>query len=134
MTNGHRAGKLFESIEWYRSLMEAAFAEGGWNVAVREAQEVVELSLKATLTFLLVDYPRIHDPAPFFVETLERRGIALTEVEVADVLETSDWLAKKRLPAFYEEAEQTEANATRAVEGARRIHELCLRITARPSV
>ncbi len=91
MTNGYRAGKLFESAARYRSLMEKAFAEAWWNVAVREAQEVV------------------------------------------DVLEISDWLAKERLSTFYEEVEQTERGATRAVEGSRRIHELCLRITARPS-
>ena len=97
MTNGHRAAKLFESAARYRSLMEKAFAEAWWNVAVREAHEVVEPSLRAT------------------------------------VLEIFDGLAGKRLPAFYEEVEETEANATRAVEGARRIHALCLRIIARPA-
>ncbi len=125
MTNGDRAKKFLAKAAYYRELMESALVDGQWNTVVRHAQEVVELGLKGCMSFLLVETPRTHDPAAFFVETLARRGVALTEAEASDVREVSKRLADMRAPVFYEEIEETETDAIRAAEGARRIHALC---------
>ncbi len=45
----------------YLGEMDAAIARGSWNIAVRHAQEVVELVMKAVLGYLCIDYPKVHD-------------------------------------------------------------------------
>lgn len=130
MTNGERARKLMDSAREYRGFMETALSHGSWNVAVREAFEVVELSLKGVLNFLLVDHPRVHDVSAFFVRALTARGIALDEREAAEVRRASANLAKQRAPAFYFETDETAESARDPAANARRVHDLCLRIIA----
>ena len=85
MSNGEKARKLLAESRYYRGLMEAALAEERWNSAVRHAQEAVELGLKGVLSYLLVDYPKVHDTGGFFIRTLAARGIAVSEQEAADM-------------------------------------------------
>ncbi len=42
-------------------------------MAVRRAQEGVELALKGALKLLGVDYPKVHDVAPVFSEQVQRK-------------------------------------------------------------
>lgn len=130
MTNGEKARKLMGSAVEYREFMETALARESWNVAVREAFEVIELSLKAVLNHLLVDHPRMHDVGGIFVGALAARGIQLEEREAAEVRQASTNLASKRAPAFYFETDETEADVRKAAENARRIHDLCVRVMA----
>lgn len=130
MSNGEKARKLLAESRYYRGLMEAALAEERWNSAVRHAQEAVELGLKGVLSYLLVDYPKVHDTGGFFIRTLAARGIAVSEQEAADVRTVSADLVKKRAPAFYFDSDEDESSATEAVANARQVHDLCLRIMA----
>ncbi|MDI6890884.1 MAG: HEPN domain-containing protein [Thermodesulfovibrionales bacterium] len=55
---------------------QGALNEKDFNMAVRRAQEVVELTLKGALKVLGVDYPKVHDVAPLFIEQIQqKRGI-----------------------------------------------------------
>ena len=128
MTNGEKARKLMGSAVEYREFMETALGNGSWNVAVREAAEVVELCRKGVLSYLLVDTPKVHDVGAFFVSTLAARGIALSEQEAAAVRSASADLGKQRAPAFYFETDETAENAREASENARFVHDLCLRV------
>ena len=58
----------------YLQDMEASYARKSWNAVVRRAQEVVELSLKGVLSYLGVDFPKVHDPAAVFVATVGGGG------------------------------------------------------------
>ena len=50
MSNGERA--LLAASREHLAEMEGALRRSSWNIAVRRAQEVVELALKAVLTYL----------------------------------------------------------------------------------
>ena len=114
----------------YLQDMEASYARESWNAVVRRAQEVVELSLKGVLSYLGVDFPKVHDPAAVFVATVSARGMALGEKEAADVTAVSARLARKRAPAFYFEHTENASAAEEAAADARRIHGLCTRLVA----
>ncbi len=86
MSNGERGRKLLAASREHLAEMEGALHRHSWNIAVRRAQEVVELALKAVLTYLCIDYPKVHDAADLFVATLAARQMVLSEVEAADVV------------------------------------------------
>lgn len=128
MSNHERGRKIMAAALEYLGETDAAIARNSWNIAVRHAQEVVELAMKAVLGYLCVDYPKVHDTADAFIAALARRQMALTDDEAADVRAVSSRLAEKRAPAFYFEYDE-EAGAARAAAGdARRIYELCARL------
>ena len=114
----------------YLGEMDAAIARGSWNIAVRHAQEVVELVMKAVLGYLCIDYPKVHDTADVFIAALGRRQMGLSDDEAADVRAVSSRLAEKRAPAFYFEYDEDAKVARAAAEDARRIHRLCTRLIA----
>ena len=126
MSNGERGRKLLAAAREHLAEMEGALSRSSWNIAVRRAQEVVELALKAVLTYLCIDYPKVHDAAALFVATLAARQMSLSEAEAADVHAVS----ARRAPAFYFEYDEEPAGARRAAAGARRIQRLCARIAA----
>ncbi len=64
-------------------------------MAVRRAQEVVELALKGALKVLGVDYPRVHDPAPVFSAQVQQK-LGMFDLEVLEKIEDiSLWLSHK---------------------------------------
>ena len=130
MDNGERGRRLMAMATEYLQDMEASYARKSWNAVVRRAQEVVELSLKGVLSYLGVDFPKVHDPAAVFVVTVSARGMALGEEEAADVTAVSARLARKRAPAFYFEHTEDAPAAEEAAADARRIHRLCARLVA----
>lgn len=114
----------------YRGELDAAIDRNSWNIAVRHAQEVVELAMKAVLGYLCVDYPKVHDTADLFIASLARRQMALTADQAADVRAVSSRLAEKRAPAFYFEYDEEAGAARAAARDARRIYDLCARLIA----
>ena len=90
MDNGERGRKLMAMATEYLQDMEASYARKSWNAVVRRAQEVLELSLKGVLSYLGVDFPKVHDPA-----AVSARGMALGEEEEADVTAVSARLARQ---------------------------------------
>lgn len=117
MTNFESGEKLLKEAEEYFEEMVSAYKRGSWNIVIRRAQEVVELSLKGVLKIMGVEYPKVHDPARFFIETLDLRGIEVDEATRLKIEETSADLADKRAPAFYFEKEYNEAEASKAKQG-----------------
>ena len=128
MSNGERGRRLLAAAGEHLTEMEGALSRSSWNIAVRRAQEVVELARKGVLTYLCIDYPKVHDAGGLFVATLAARQMSLSEVEAADVRAVSSRLAEQRAPAFYFEHDEEPAPARKAATDARRIHRLCTRI------
>jgi HEPN domain-containing protein len=84
---------ICESERILRREVQGALSEGDLNLAVRRAQEVVELCLKGALKLLGVDYPRVHDVAPVFSEQVQRKRGAI-DAKVLEQIETiSLWLS-----------------------------------------
>lgn len=130
MSNHDRGRKIMAAARECMGEMDAAIARNSWNLAVRRAQEVVELAMKAVLGYLCVDYPKVHDTADVFIVALARRRMALTTAEAADVRTVSSRLAEKRAPALYFEYDEEAGAARAAAQDARRIYELCARLIA----
>ena len=75
MTNHERAQQLFSEALGIAEDMRRALGQRRWNLAVRRAQEVVELVLKGLLNEMGVEYPRTHAPAPVLVEIIRQRRL-----------------------------------------------------------
>lgn len=98
---------------------EALFQEANWNQTIRRGQETVELTLKAALHFLGIDYPKRHDVGSTFASAARKRIPQATAEELRKVEKGSDWLDARRTLAFYRDQEYTEADALEALEHAR---------------
>lgn len=114
---GHRLAAL-------RVLVE----RGAHADVVREAQEIIELSLKALLRASGVTVPQIHDVSQILLREVERLPAALRP-DVDRMAEISKALRKDREIAFYGAEDlipsefYTEADATRASADAHWVHE-----------
>ena len=98
--------------------VQGALNEKDFNLAVRRAQEVVELALKGALKVLGVDYPKVHDVAPVFSEQLRQKRNSADAQVLERIEEISLWLAQARAPAFYLEREYTSEDAQQASQDA----------------
>jgi HEPN domain-containing protein len=79
---------------------ERAFNEGFWAYCMRQSQECVELSLKAALRLVAIEYPKIHDIS--YVLTEERnRFPEQSRGEIEELAEISSTLSKMRGPSMY---------------------------------
>lgn len=86
------------------SLEEAkqAVNRGIYHRAVRRAQECVELSLKATLRLLGVEYPRQHEVGELLRKVSVERGQREWFLsELPAIILVSKRLVENRGPAFY---------------------------------
>jgi len=114
---------------------EDACAEGNNPYAVRLSQECVELSLKAVLKAVGIEYPKVHDVSDVLL-SVRQRFPAWFQEELGGLSESSRVLAKKRELSFYggEEAFLTPdevmsgEDARDAVERAGRAFALCRRL------
>jgi HEPN domain-containing protein len=97
---------------------EGAVKEGEFNLAVRRAQEVVELTLKGALKILGVDYPKVHDVAPVFSDQLRQKHHIADPAVLQKIEEASLWLAQSRAPSFYFDREYKKDDAEQAVKDA----------------
>lgn len=123
MTNFESGENLIADAEIYYEELLRMLEKGRWNIVVRRAQEVVELSLKGILKIMGIDFPKVHNVAPLFINLLHEKGIKL-EKEVAEkILFISKLLAKDRAPAFYGEKIFLKEDAERAQKGAKDILE-----------
>jgi HEPN domain-containing protein len=118
MTNHERAANIFRGAEWAYQDLERALADKEWNIAVRRAQEVVELALKGLLALMGVDYPKERDPADVFARAVRERGLGIEEETLQEIQVFSTRLARRRAPAFYFEVRVEEQEARRAANDA----------------
>ena len=118
-----------------RCLHEAggAFNDQDYPMVVRRAQECVELSLKAALRLLGIEYPREHDVSQILLSVQDRLPKWFNAEKYAD---HSRVLVSKRGPAMYGHEELlTPASeifgvkdAEEALKMAREVHEACVRL------
>lgn len=114
---------------------EEACNEENYPYAVRLSQEAVELSLKASLRLVGIEYPKIHDVSDILVIS-ESRFPDWFRGEIAFLAETSKKLAKKREISFYggegellsPEDLISRDDAEDAVKRAKRVIETCKRL------
>ena len=104
--------------------LDVLYEDGHWADVVREAQEVVELALKALLRARGVDPPRLHDVSDVLVAERDRLPTAVT-AELETLTGISRALRRDRELAFYGAEDLTPSgfysrdDATKARDGAR---------------
>jgi HEPN domain-containing protein len=120
MISNKELGKklITEAERIYKWELNTAIENEDWNLAVRRAQEIVELSLKGALKFLGVDYPKVHDVGYVFIKEAKNKGMQLSEDNFMKIQEASKWLTEARAPAFYAEKNYSKDDALRAYEDA----------------
>jgi len=102
----------------FRRDVQGAMNEKDFNMVVRRAQEVVELTLKGALKILGVDYPKVHDVALLFSEKLQqKRGTGDINI-LQRIEEVSLWLVQSRTPSFYFERDYGAEDAEQALRDA----------------
>jgi HEPN domain-containing protein len=121
VTNHERADHLLAEAAQVADQMRGALQQRWWNLAVRRAQEVIELVVKGLLNEMGVEYPRTHDAAPVLVETIQRRKMAADSSFLEWLRGLSRRMAEVRGPAFYHEIEVGESDAREAVTAADRV-------------
>ncbi|MGQ0815358.1 MAG: HEPN domain-containing protein [Gemmatimonadota bacterium] len=108
--------------------LEVLFDAESWADVVREAQEIVELTLKALLRSCGIDPPRVHDVSDVLLAERERLPAPIQK-EVDGLARVSRELRRDRELAFYgaedltpsgfygrSDAESARSGAARAVE------------------
>ena len=85
-TNREQGEKLLKEAEWiFDRDLKIAVDEANYNLAVRRAQEVVELAIKGCLRILSIDFPKVHDAGYVFMkevgEKLDFQEGSLKEIE-----------------------------------------------------
>jgi HEPN domain-containing protein len=121
LNNFGLGNKLLNEAEEYYAEMLRAYERGSWNVVVRRAQEVVELSLKGLLKMIGIEYPKEHDVGDVFERACREKRIEV-EVKTLDrIKQTSSRLARERAPAFYMDRLYSEEQAQEAKEGAEHV-------------
>ena len=91
--------------------MKRALDDEAWNLATRRAQEALELTIKALLNEMSVDYPKTHDPVPVFAQAVRTRGLGVDAGVLDSLAVLSQELANVRGPVFYQETVVTDAQA-----------------------
>jgi len=122
--NNFQVGKklLGEAEEYYEEMLRA-YERGSWNVVVRKAQEVVELSLKGLLKIMGVEYPKEHDVGDVFAQACGEKRIGIKTETLEQVRRISAELARERAPAFYMDRLYSEEQALEAKEAVGRVLE-----------
>lgn len=112
-----------------------ALNDGLYAYALRLSQEAVELSLKAALKLVAVEYPKKHDVSDVVIEVKDRFPEWFRS-EIKNIADISRRLAAKREICMYgdeeaalspDEAVDVE-EALKAVSDAEKVYELCKRL------
>jgi HEPN domain-containing protein len=132
MTNKKMAKDYMEQAEYKIILAQKAFEDGRYNISVRQAQECVELSLKAALRYVGIEPPRWHDVSIILKEKKERfpKGFVNSIDKISFISRT---LRKEREASMYGDEERgiapsaiyTRYDAAQAIEWAKEVQEIC---------
>ena len=129
MTNDALARSYIFKARKRLKVLRILFDEEDYSDVVREAQEVVELALKAMLRQVGIDPPKWHDVGKILLEndTLFPEDVRRFLPELAKI---SKWLRKERELSFYGDIdfipteEYDPEDAKKAIEGA----EFCVKM------
>lgn len=100
MHNKDLAGDYVSRSIVRRKALQVLFDEQSWADVVREAQEIIELCLKAILRHHGIDPPRIHDVSKILLDEIDRFPSAL-KTEAPRLAGISKNLRRDREIAFY---------------------------------
>lgn len=126
------------TLEEARSAMDNEI----YSLAIRRSQETVELSLKAALRYLAIEYPRDHDVSDVLFVVKETRKLPnWFEEKIEFMASASRDLARKRGPAFYGDertfkpASQlfTKEDGSKALKDAKQVLETCKKLVKQHS-
>jgi HEPN domain-containing protein len=115
-----RAGHRLKALEVLQQ-------EQSWADVVREAQELVEITLKALLRACRIEVPRIHDVSPVLLQNRERLPPSIG-AQLQELVSISRSLRRDRELAFYGSEDLTPSDfytrqdAEQALSQARRVH------------
>jgi HEPN domain-containing protein len=112
-----------------------AFKDEDYPITIRKAQECVELSLKAVLRFIAIEYPRDHDVSSALEIARDKFPVWFSK-KITEFMRISRDLSKKRGPAIYGyEAQQkptsdifSREDANEALVCAEDIYSSCFRL------
>ena len=102
--------------------LREAWEEEDYNLVVRRAQEVVELTLKGAPKFLAVEYPKVHDVGKIFQETVKKKVRVFDGKVLSRIVRISSRLAEDRAPYFYGEKIFKRMEAKEAYSDAKLVH------------
>lgn len=125
MENLTLAKSYLQKAEVRLKVLELLVEEEAFSDVVREAQEAVELALKAILRHVGVEPPKQHDVGPLVVDYKDLLPEAV-QGEVEDLARISKWLRKEREFSFYGDVdfiptlEYSRADADKAINDARK--------------
>ena len=119
----------------YLRVSRTAFGEGDYPLTIRWAQECVELSLKAVLRSIAIEYPREHDVSRA-LEMAKGKFPHWFSSQLPKFMDISVDLSKKRGPAWYGyEAELKPASdifsqkdAAEALTSAEEVFQTCRKL------
>ena len=121
MKNTDLNGRLILEAQMIMEEARRAFDSGAWNLVVRRAQEVVELSLKGLLKLMGVESPKTHDVGDTFAKICTEKKIDIEGRELTEMQQISHQLAQDRAPVFYMEKEYTRKQANQALQSAEKV-------------
>jgi Uncharacterized conserved protein related to C-terminal domain of eukaryotic chaperone, SACSIN len=114
---------------------EEALEEELYAYALRLSQECVELSLKASLKIVAIEYPKKHDVSDVLI-SVKNRFPEWFQNEISFLANTSKTLSKKREISMYGNEELglapdeliSKEEAKNAVEMAKKVYSLCKKL------
>ncbi len=124
MTNDSLARSYLHKAEVRIDVLDLLLEKLAYSDVVREAQELVELALKALLRHVGIEPPKWHDVSTILLDH-RNRFVALTDADLERLVAASVWLRKERELSFYGDVDfipterYTRDDATRAIEDAR---------------
>jgi HEPN domain-containing protein len=128
VTNDALAADYLKRAGHRLKALQVLLQEGSWADVVREAQELVEITLRGLLRACRIEVPRIHDVSPVLLQNREQLPPALLP-QLEELVRISRSLRRDRELAFYGSEDltpsefYTSADAEQALDQARRVHE-----------
>ncbi len=132
MTNERLSRSYLQKAEVRIKALKFLHQEKGYSDVVREAQECVELILKAVLRRLGIEIPKVHDVGRVLMEYRARIPSPLKE-NCEEVATISKSLRKDRELAFYgtddfiPTEEYSEKESSEAIQMTERVYDLVSR-------
>ena len=126
MTFSDLARSYLEKAGKRRRVLDVLMEQDAYSDVIREAQELVELALKAMLPAAGIDPPKWHDVGPILLEQASVFEPGIRE-RLPRLAEISRWLRKEREFAFYGDIDfipteqYSAADADRAIADANEV-------------